>query len=162
MTDFDKRLEKAIQRGQRTGSARAQAEAEKAMTEQELRRLHGQYRLELVEHLEDVLRRLGDHLPGFRFESLVSDRGWGGAVSRDNAGRQPRTGRARFFSRLEMVVRPVSDLFVLELVAKGTVQNREIFNRSHYQHLTDVNLASFRKLVDTWVLEYAEIYAARS
>lgn len=162
MMDFEKRLEKAIQRGQRAGHVRAQAEAEKAMSEQELRRLHGQYRLDLTEHLEDCLKTLAEHLPGFRFESLVSDRGWGAAISRDNAGRQARTSRSSFFSRLELFVRPVSEFFVLELVAKGTVQNKEVFNRSHYQKLADVDLAAFRKLIDAWALEYAEIYSARS
>lgn len=161
MTDFEKRLERAIQRGQRASSARAQAEAEQALSEQELRRLHSQYRLDLTEHIESVLKQLTDYLPGFRFTSLVSDRGWGGAVSRDDLGLRPGAGRATTFSRLEMAVRPVSEFFVLELVAKGTVKNREIFNRSHYQKLTDVDLPAFRKLIDAWILEYAEIYTAK-
>lgn len=59
-------------------------------------------------------------------------------------------------------MRPLSELYVLELVAKGTVKNREVFNRSHYQQLADVDLAAFRKLIDAWVLEYAEIYTAKS
>jgi len=161
MTDFEKRLEKAIQRGQRASRARAEAEAEQALSEQELRRLHGQYRLQLTEHLEDVLKQLSDHLPGFRFGSVVSERGWGAAISRDDFARQPR-GRATSFSRLELSVRPLTELYVLELVAKGTVKNREVFNRSHYQQLADVDLATFTKLVDAWALEYAEIYAAKS
>lgn len=161
MTDFEKRLEKAIQRGQRAGNARAQAEAEQALSEQELRRLHSQYRLDLTEHIEDVLKQLADHMPGFRFGTLVSDRGWGAAVSRDDLGLRAGTGRSTSFSRLELAVRPVSEFFVLELVAKGTVKNREVFNRSHYQKLTDVDLPAFRKLIDAWVLEFAEIYATK-
>jgi hypothetical protein len=162
MTDFEKRLEKAIQRGQRASHARAQAEAEQALSEQELRRLHSQYRLELTEHIEEVVKKLTDALPGFRYGAVVSERGWGAAVSRDDFGRAPRSGRSNSFSRLELAVRPLSELYVLELVAKGTVKNREVFNRSHYQQLADVDLAAFRKLIDAWVLEYAEIYTAKS
>jgi len=160
MTDFEKRLERAIQRGQRASNARARAEAEQALSEQERRRLHSQYRLDLTAHLESVLKQLTDYPPGFRFTSLVSDRGWGGAVSRDDLGLRRGAGHATAFSRLELAVRPISEFFVLELVAKGTVKNREIFNRSHYQKLTDVDLSAFRKLIDAWVLEFAEIYTA--
>jgi hypothetical protein len=162
MMDFEKRLEKAIQRGQRAGRVRAAAEAEKTLSVLELRRLHGQYRLDLAEHIEDCLKKLTDYLPGFRFGTVATDRGWGAAISRDDAARQPRASRASVFSRLEMLVRPVSELYVLELVAKGTVKNREVFNRSHYQTLADVDLEAFRKLIDVWVLEYAEIYSAKS
>ena len=74
MTDFEQRLRKAIERGQRAGDARSRAEAEKAMSENELRRLHTQYRLELSERIEGCLKKLPQHFPGFRFESVVSDR----------------------------------------------------------------------------------------
>jgi len=161
MTDFEKRLEKAIQRGQRAGRIRAQAEAEQALSEQELRRRHSQYRLDLTEHIEEVLRQLTDHLPGFRFATVASDRGWGAAISRDDFARSSGPGRSTSFSRLELAVRPISELYVLELVAKGTVKNREVFNRSHYQQLADVDLAAFRKLIDVWALEYAEIYSSK-
>ena len=40
--DFEKRLEKAVERGQRRRSARDAAEAHRAMSEEELRRLHTQ------------------------------------------------------------------------------------------------------------------------
>ena len=65
--DFRKRLEKAIDRGQRRSDARAQAEAEKALDEKQLRGLHTQYRLELSEHIEEGMRQLPQQLPGFRF-----------------------------------------------------------------------------------------------
>ena len=162
MSDFQKRLEKAIERGYRAGDVRARAEAEKAVSEQELRRLHTQYRLEVSEHIEKCLREVASHLPGFKLESIVSDRGWGGAVSRDDF--QPGRGReptARF-SRLEMLVRPVSDYYVLELVAKAAIRDKECFNRTQYQRLAEVDLASFTGLVDLWVLEFAELYAAKS
>ncbi len=44
---------------------------------------------------------------------------------------------------------------MLELVAKGTIHNKEIYNRKRYQMLTHVDIASFRELIDRWVLEYA-------
>jgi hypothetical protein len=162
MTDFQKRLEKAIERGYRASDARARAEAEKALSEQELRRLHTQYRLELSEHIERCLGDVVRHLPGFQLEPVVSERGWGAAVSRDDfaagRGREP----AARFSRLEMLVRPVSEYYVLELSAKATIRDKERFNRTHYQRLAEVDLASFTGLVDLWVLEFAELYAGKS
>ena len=160
MMDFKQRLAKAIERGERIGDARARAEAEAKFSEQELRRLHGEYRLELCEHIEQCLKTLPDHFPGFRFENVVNERGWGAAVNRDDldvdAGR-----RVNLFSRLEMVIRPVSEYFVLELVVKGTIRNKEVFNRTHYQRLSETDLTSFTELIDLWVLEYAELYATQ-
>ncbi len=160
--DFEKRLEKAIERGQRAGEVRAQSAAQEAFSEEELKRLHSQYRLELSEHIEECLKQLPDHFPGFRYETIVGDRGWGAGVSRDDLGLTADRQRQNLFSRLEMTIRPFSSYHVLELTAKGTIRNKEIYNRSHYQRLTEVDPKSFRDMIDLWILEYAELYAAKS
>ena len=94
--EFEQRLQRAIERGQRKGDARAQASAQEAESEEELKRLHSQYRLDLSEHIESCIRRLPDHFPGFRYETVVGDRGWGASVSRDDVGRGP-TAAERIF-----------------------------------------------------------------
>ena len=162
MSEFEKRLQKAIERGQVAGDARARAEAERAVSEQEIRRLHTQYRLELSEHIENCVRSISQQLPGFRFETVVSDRGWGAAVSRDDFVAQGARRRGNSFSRLEVVVRPLSQYSVLEVAAKATIRNKETFNRSHYQRLTETDLACFTNMIDLWALEYAELYAAKT
>jgi hypothetical protein len=162
MTKFEDRLQKAIKRGRRASQAKAQAEADKALSEQELRRLHTQYRLELSEHIENCLKKLPQHFPGFRFETMHSDRGWGAAVSRDDVLMSAQRKRTNYYSRLEMTIRPVTQYFVLELAAKGTIRNKEYFNRTHFEKLADVDLASFTELIDHWTLEYVELYAAKT
>ncbi len=159
--DFQQRLERAIQRGKRASDSEAQARAEQATSEEELRRLHSQYRLELSDHIEQCLRALPRNFPGFRYEVLVGERGWGAAVSRDDLSLSDGR-RENYFSRLEVVVRPFSSSHVLDLAAKGTIRNKELFNRAQYQRLADVDLATFVEQVDRWVLEYAELYAAKS
>jgi hypothetical protein len=158
---FQQRLEKAIQRGQQARVARREAEARQALSEQELQRLHSQYRLELSDQIEKCLRQLVDHFPGFRFETVVDERGWGAAISRDDLELRRRGGRQNSFSRLEMVIRPLSPYFVLDLAAKGAIRNKEAFNRNHYQPLADADLRSFAEMIDLWSLEYAELYAGR-
>ena len=159
--DFQNRLNKAIERGERTSSARSRAAAKKAIDEQELARLHSEYRLGLSERIEACLRQLADRFPGFRIETIFGDKGWGAAVSRDDI--QVRRGRrTNYFSRLEMAIRPPSEYHVLDLAAKATIRNKELFNRSHYQRLTEVDLTCFHEMIDLWVLEYAELYAAKS
>ncbi len=159
--DFEERLQKAISRGQRAGDRQARAEAEKAVTEEDFRRMHSQFRLELSEHIEQCVKRLPDHFPGFRFETIVGDRGWGAAVNRDDVDVGGDRRRGNLFSRLEMVVRPFSSYHVLDLAAKGTIRNKELFNRSHYQQLVEVDPTSFAEMIDLWVLEYAELFAAK-
>jgi hypothetical protein len=40
------------------------------------------------------------------------------------------------------------------------VRNKENFVRNHYQLLKDADLDAFRNLIEQWVLDYAEAYAA--
>jgi hypothetical protein len=158
--EFEKRLEKAIERGRRVGNARNQAERDRALTEQELQRLYSQYRLDLSEQIERGLHQLADRFPGFQFETIVGERGWGAAIRRDDL-RFEEGHRSSLFSRLEMLIRPFSEYRVLELAGKATAHNREVFNRSHYQPLPEVDPNTFSELIDNWLLEYAELYAAR-
>jgi hypothetical protein len=163
--DFQKRLEKAVERGKRVSEARAQAQAEQALSEEELKRLHSQHRLEFSEHIESCLQQLANQFPGFRYELVVGDRGWGAAIARDDlslgGGKSPGgVKRSNFYSRLEMTIRPFSQSHVVELAAKATVRNKEVFNRSQYQPLGKADPKSFHELIDMWALEYAEMYAA--
>ena len=157
--DFQKRLEKAVERGKRVSEARAQAQAELALTEEELKRLHSQHRLEFSEHIEACLQQLANQFPGFRYELVVGDRGWGAAMARDDLSLGGGK-RSNYYSRLEMTIRPFSSSHVVELAAKATARNKEIFNRSQYQPLGKADPKSFHELIDLWALEYAEAYAA--
>lgn len=160
MSDFEKRLAKAIERGQSRGEDRAAAERAKQMSEEELKQLHTHYRLQFSEHIEKNMRPLPNHFPGFQFETVFGERGWGAACSRDDMHAGPGGRRANLYSRLEMTIRPYSSLHVVELTAKGTIRNREIFSRNHFEELKDVDPDTFLHLIDVWVLEYAELYAA--
>jgi hypothetical protein len=160
--DFDQRLEKAIERGHRRGENEALAEAARGLSEEEYRRLHSQYRLQMSEHIENCVRRLVHHFLGFQFETIYGERGWGAACKRDDVRIFGPGRRTNLYSRLELTVRPYSSLHVLELSAKGTVHNRELLTRQHYQPLDDLDPTAFFDLIDAWVLEYAEIYAAKT
>ena len=156
---FQNRLKRAIERGRQRSDDLSRADARKALSDEELRRLHSQYRLELSEQIETCLRQLAEQFPGFDFENVVSDQGWGAGVSRDDV---EFTGRRRdnAFSRLQMLIRPISSSHVVELAAKGTIRNKELFNRTHYQRLEEADPTTFAEMIDLWVLEYAEQYSA--
>ena len=110
---FENRLQKAIERGKRRGEAtRSEAEA-RALTEEELRRLHSTFRLQLSEHIETCIRQLPNFFPGFRLETLFGERGWGAACSRDDVRMAGGKRRANDYSRLELTVRPASSMHVL-------------------------------------------------
>ena len=159
--DFDKRLEKAIDRGRQTREVKGQKQAQDAMSEEDLKNLHSRCRLDLSEHIEACLKKLADHFPGFRYQPVISEQGWGAKISRDDfVGRRGDANNA--YSRFEMVIRPYSPTHIVELAAKATVKNKEIFNRSHFQFLNQVDVDSFGELIDLWALEYAEQYSARA
>ncbi|MDZ4821569.1 MAG: hypothetical protein SGJ20_21620 [Planctomycetota bacterium] len=158
--EFEERLQRAIKRGSQAAETREETVRAQAMNEDQFRRLHTQYRLELCEHIERCMAKLPGYLPGFQYENVASDRGWGAGVNRDDAD---FTGgrRGNVFSRLEIAVRPYSSAHVLDLNVRGTIRNKEVLNRTHFQLLQEVSLERFMELVDAWALEFAELYAAR-
>jgi len=162
MHEFQQRLEKAIERGRRIGTARSEAEHQRALSQQEMQRLHSQYRLALSDHIEQCLRQLVDRFPGFRYETVVDDRGWGAAIGRDDVRLKSRREARTCFSRLELVIRPLSSYNVLELSGKAAVCNKELFNRAHYRPLAEVDPAGFAEMIDNWAVEFAESYAVGS
>jgi hypothetical protein len=158
--DFERRLQSAIQRGERRSERHSQAARQSQLTEEEFKRLHTKYRLSLSERIEKAIDGVAQHFPGFRKETLYGEVGWGAACWRDNlvveAGK-----RSSQYSRLEMTIRPPSSYHVLELKGKGTVANKEHFNRTHFVPLQEVDEEDFARLIDTWAIDYAEFYAAR-
>jgi hypothetical protein len=156
---FRERLQRATERGKQTRAAQLDEAAAKALSEEECRRRHSQYRLALTEHIEKCLGEMTDNFPGFRLETIVDESGWGAAVSRDDI-RMESGKRGTFFSRLQLVVSPYNTYHVLNIAAKGTVRNKEVLIRNHYQRLADVDLQSFRELLEQWVIDYAELYSA--
>jgi hypothetical protein len=156
---FRERLQRASERGKQTRAAQLNEAAAKALSEEECKRRHSQYRLALTEHIEKCLSEMVDNFPGFRLETIVDESGWGAAVSRDDI-RMEGGRRGTFFSRLQLVVGPYNSYHVLDISAKGTVRNKEVLSRTHYQQLADVDLQNFRELLEQWVLDYAELYSA--
>jgi hypothetical protein len=154
--DFEKKLQAAIQRGQVRGDAAEQASQQARLSQEELRRRHNSLRLALSDHVEQVLKQTAEHFPGFTYETLYGDRGWGGAIRRDDLMR----GGA-MFSRLEITVRPLGEFPVVSLAGKGTVRNRELFPWQHHAELEDARPDALMAVIDSWVLGYAEQFAAR-
>ncbi len=158
--DFEERLRQAVERGNRRGDQQQKASQAQALTEDEFKRLHSLQRLEISDYIEACLKKLPSHFPGFQYETLFGDRGWGGACSRDDL-RFSGGSRSSDYSRLEVAVRPYNpQSHVVELIAKGTVRNKEAFNRNYYEKLGESEIARFCQLVDAWILEFAEIFAA--
>ena len=158
--DFEERLRKAVDRGNRRNDAKRQQEREARLNEEELKSLHSRYRLMLSEKIEGCMKVLPSHFPGFKFETIFGEKGWGAACSRDDL--QLSGGkRTNNYTRLEVTIRPYSDAHVIDLYAKGTIANKEVFTRNHFEKLADVDTDTFVSLIDTWVLEFAELYAAK-
>lgn len=160
MTEFEDRLRRAVERGDQRQAERAAASRRAALNEAELRTLHTRHRLALTEHIDLCLKRLTEHFPGFQSELVFGDRGWGTAILRDDLELTKNGTRGSGYSRLEMAIRPFSDSHVLDLAAKGTVKNREVFHRNHFAPVAEADPRDFMQLIDTWVVEYAEYYAA--
>ena len=167
MTDFADRLDRAIERGTRIKQQSRQEQAAKELSAEQAREMHGDARLKLTEQIESVLKTLCDRFPGFEYEGVYSAEGWGGAIYRNDialqrsAASRSKAGSNRdLYSRFQLHVTPIAEVPLLELVGKGTVRNRELFNRRHFERLPEIDLDSFQEMVVTWSLEYAEQYAA--
>ena len=158
--EFDKRLQRAIQRGERRKADSGHQKAAEALSEQELKNTHSRMRIELSEHIESCLRQLCDHFPGFQFVPIFGEEGWGSRLTRDDLDLRSGTRSRNAYSRMEMLIRPFSSTQIIELTAKGTIRNREAIDRTHYQFLSEADIDSFKELIDLWVLEFAEKYSS--
>lgn len=159
MSDFEERLRQAAARGaNKANQFQSEAERKKAEAE-EFKRLHSKYRLVLSDRIELVVKKLADLFPGFRYQTVFGDAGWGGACMRDDLVLQ-RGQRETRYSRFEMAIRPINEYYVLDLQAKGTIANKELLTRSFYQPLAEADLDRFIELSEQWALAYAELYAA--
>src|SRR5262245_6202048 len=118
--DFEQRLERAIGRGARARQNKGREVADKAVSEEELKNTHSKVRLDLSEHIDACLQKLADYFPGFRFQTVVTDEGWGAKISRDDYKVAPGRDAESRYSRLEMLVRPFSSTHIVEITAKGT------------------------------------------
>jgi hypothetical protein len=159
--DFDQQLKNAIARGARSRDVRSQAAQSAAMTAEEQKNRHASMRLDLSEQIEDRLRKLADHFPGFEFSTVISDEGWGARITRDDLRLSRSKSTESLYSRLEMLIPPMGTTPIIELIAKGTIRNREIFSRKHYQYLEDADLSGFASMISLWSVEYAEQFAAQ-
>jgi hypothetical protein len=159
--DFEQRLQRAIERGEKSRDVRDRAAVERQLSAEELRSRHSSARTDLSDTIEACLRKLGDHYPGFQYQSLIGADGWGAKISRDDLRLQPGRASETLYSRLEMIVTPMGNVPIIEVVGKGTIRNREVYHRRHYQQLSQLDLHVFEQMIEQWVLEYAEQYAAQ-
>ncbi|WP_339732517.1 hypothetical protein [uncultured Gimesia sp.] len=157
--DFEKRLQHAINKGRAAKNEEIQQAVGKKMSEEEFKNLHLKYRLEMTDHIDGGLRKLADHFPGFQFNTLMEEEGWGSRITRDDVSLGAGKKAQSLYTRLEMVVRPFTETHIIELVAKATIRNKETFNRSHYQFVAEADMDSFKDLVDLWILEFAEQFS---
>ncbi len=157
--DFSTRLQKAVERGRQQSEAEARHQELTQLTEEESRALHAQARVEISDHIENCLQEVASQFPGFEFQTVLNPDGFGARISRDNL--RGRSGSmTREYSHLEFIIRSYSSGRLLEVVCRGAIANKEALNRSQFQRLAELDLDTFRQLVDQWVLEYAEKYAA--
>ena len=162
MADFGDRLDRAIQRGERIRQTAEQKAVKAEMSREEAKAAHAAGRLQMTEAIEECLKSLVDRFPGFEYANVYDSDGWGGRVVRDDLALGGGSGPRNEYSRLEIVVRPLGDVAILAMAGKATVRNKELFNRSHYHRLEELDVDSFRETLDLWVLEYAERYSASS
>ena len=94
---FEDRLHKAIERGKRRSDGHGAKQSHKRSAKKNSDACTRTYRLQISEHIEKCIRQLPNYFPGFRFETLYGERGWGVACSRDDL-RLGGTGGARVTS----------------------------------------------------------------
>ena len=160
MSDFDERLQKAIDRGQKVRNEEGRAAGQQQATEEDLRNIHSRLRIALSEHIEGCLKKLCDHFPGFEYSTVMNEDGWGARITRDDIN-LVRGANRNLYSRLEMLVRPFSDTHILEITTKGTIRNKESLTRSNFRFLREATEEELVEVVDALILEFAEKYSAQ-
>jgi len=121
--------------------------------------VHSGLRLAVSEHIESCLRKLCDHFPGFEYETVMNEDGWGARITRDDINLKQGVNR-NLYSRLEMLVKPFSSAHILEVSTKGTIRNKESLNRNNFKFLNEASEDALFEIVDNLVIEFAQQYSA--
>ncbi len=158
--DFEDQLKAAIERGSQKNASRRETEKQAAMSKEDLRNRHNDFRLNLSEYIDKGLHKMAAHFPGFAYETIYGHRGWGGALYREDLALGPDGRGGAFFSRLEITVRPQNEFNVVNITGKGTIKDKEIFSWNHFKELEVATLEEFYSEIDKWMLQYAEHFAA--
>ena len=159
--DFEDKLEQAIQRGQNRNTAKTNAKKQDELSKEAIRNRFNEIRLNLSDHIEEGLKKIANHFPGFEYETIYGTKGWGGALSRNDLDRGPDGKAGSFFSRVEMTVRPQNEFDVINIVGKGTIRDKEMFVWNHFDGIAETDQAQFIQMIDNWLLQFAEQFAAR-
>ena len=159
--NFEDRIEQAIQRGQQRSAKKTEQLKQQALTAEQIKSRHNEFRLALSEHIEASLKRLAEHFPGFDYEMIYGARGWGGAIFRSDLTKGPDGRSGSFFSRLEIAVKGLNEYNVVNIAGKGTISDREVFTWNHFRDVDVANKDEFCGIIDTWIVEFAEQFAAR-
>jgi hypothetical protein len=159
--EFEDKLQKAIQRGQDRTVARSSAKKQAEASKEDIRNCHNEFRLNLSDHIEKCLKQVSQHFPGFDYEILYGSKGWGGAMSRNDIDRGPDGKTGSFFSRIELTVRPQNEFNVVNITGKATIRDKELFTWNHFEDVLEAKQASMELMIDKWILQFAEQFAAR-
>ena len=157
---LDDQLEKAILRGRERNASKLDSEKQRLLTAEEIRNRHNLFRLNLSEYIEESLKKLAQHFPGFDYETIYGERGWGGALYREDLARGPSGRAGAYFSRVEITVRPQNEFNVVNIAGKGTVKDKEIFTWNHFKDISESTDDEFQQTIDSWIIQYAEQFAA--
>lgn len=157
---FDDRLEKAISRGKEQNASKIDSEKQRMLSEEELKNRHNKFRLELSDYIEEGLKKLIQHFPGFQYETIYGEQGWGGALYREDLARGPSGKAGAFFSRVQITVRPLNEFNVVNIAGKGMIKDKEIFTWNHFKDISETTEEDFKAKIDSWIIQYAEQFAA--
>jgi hypothetical protein len=159
MPGFRDRLRKAIQSGEQEREQRKDDEREARQRALRREALYDRYEYALCDHIQSCLEDLCEEWPGFKLTPATGEKGRGFAIDRDDRVRSTGGGRDRRYSRLELTVRSHTKGHFLEVLAKGTIRNKEVIRRSEDDRVETLDPGLMKKFIERVVMEYARAYA---
>jgi hypothetical protein len=159
MTDFRSRIQRAVNSGKGADRGRAAEKREARQAGRKIRELHENFDGELRPHIHTCLEELNREFPAFDMQEVYNEKGRGYALARDDAIRGGSERRDRYYSRLEIYVHHFKDHGYLEVSAKGSIRNKEKYERSEDDRLETLEIDLFKRFVERVVVEYAHDFA---
>jgi hypothetical protein len=121
--------------------------------------MYDRYEYALCDHIQSCLEELCDEWPGFEMSPVTGEKGRGFAIARDDRRRKPAGQAERLYSRLEITVRSHTQGHFLEVLAKGTIRNKEVVRRSEDDRIETLDLGLMKKFIERVVVQYARTFA---
>ena len=153
-------IRRAIARGKKRAAVREAVSSKRKLSAQKCEQIHTDLRMQLINRLDECFKSIVSQFPEFHAQMVASDAGWGVRLTTTPPPAKSKRGAISDGATFELLVSPLQETPILELVSKAKVRDQEVFQRSYSQPLSSADTTLLFSVIEQWCCDFVEGYVA--